>query len=137
MNHSFFHVRDITPTILELAGVVHPETINGRKVRPMQGRSVLDLFKGKVSSPYAGASQVGYELFGLKAYFAGDWKILWMPHPFGKGEWELFNLKQDPAEMNDLSKEHPEKLKEMVALWEQYKKDNKVLDISLDMERVK
>lgn len=137
MNHSFFHVRDIMPTILEMAGIAHSETINGRKVRPMQGKSVLDLLEGKVNSPYAEANQVGYELFGMKAYFDGDWKILWMPHPFGKGEWELFNLKQDPAEMNDISNEHPEKLKEMVGLWEQYKKDNKVLDISLDLERVK
>jgi arylsulfatase len=137
MNHSFFHVRDIMPTILEMAGIEHSETINGRKVRPMQGRSVLDLLEGKVNSPYKKANQVGYELFGLKAYFVGDWKILWMPHPFGKGEWELFNLKDDPAEMNDLSKEYPEKLKEMVSLWEQYKKDNKVLDISLDLSGVK
>jgi len=137
MNHSFFHVRDIMPTILEMAGIGHSETINGRKVRPMQGKSVLNLLEGKVNSPYTEANQVGYELFGLKAYFVGDWKILWMPHPFGKGEWELFNLKQDPAEMNDISKEHPEKLKEMVGLWEQYKKDNKILDISLDLEKVK
>jgi hypothetical protein len=29
--------------------------------------------------------------------------------------------------------QHPEKLKEMVARWEQYKRDNGVLDISLDL----
>ena len=56
-----------------------------------------------------------------------------MPKPFGPGKWELFDLKQDPAELNDLSKQYPDKLKEMVALWEQYKKENKVLDISMDM----
>lgn len=133
MNHSFFHVRDIMPTFLELAGVTHPGQFNGRKVKPMQGHSVLDLLEGKVTSPYTGASQVGYELFGMKAFFDGDWKILWMPKPFGPGEWELFNLKQDPAELNDLGKQHPDKLKEMITLWEQYKKDNKVLDISLDL----
>jgi len=26
-----------------------------------------------------------------------------MPEPLGKGEWELFDLNEDPAEMNDLS----------------------------------
>jgi len=137
MNHSFFHVRDIMPTILDMASVVHSEEINGRKVRPMQGRSVLDLFRGKVESPYAGASQVGYELFGLKAFFVGDWKILWMPKPFGKSEWELFNLRQDPGEMTDLRSEHPQKVKKMIARWEQYKKDNGVLDISFDLSVVK
>jgi arylsulfatase len=133
MNHSFFHVRDIMPTILDFTGVTHSEQFSGRKVRPIQGKSVLDLLEGKVASPYAEASQVGYELFGLKAYFVGDWKILWMPKPFGPGEWELFNLKQDPAEINDLSKQHPDKLKEMITLWEQYKKENGVLDISFDL----
>ena len=133
MNHSFFHVRDIMPTILDLAGISHSKEFEGRKVRPMQGRSVLGLFEGKVESPYEEASQVGYELFGLKAFFVGDWKILWMPPPFGPGDWELFNLKQDPAELANLSQQHPERLKEMVALWEQYKMDNGVLDISLDL----
>jgi arylsulfatase len=137
MNHSFFHVRDIMPTILDFTGVTHSEQFNGRRVRPMQGKSVLDLLEGKSTTPYAEASQVGYELFGFKAYFVGDWKILWMPKPFGTGEWELFNLKQDPAELNDLSKQHPGKLKKMTALWEQYKKDNNVLDISFDLSDTK
>ena len=103
----------------------------------MQGQSVLDMFKGKVAIPYKEASKVGYEMFGLKAYFVDDWKILWMPKPFGPGEWELFNLKQDPVEINNLSKQHPEKLKDMIALWELYKKENKVLDISLDLSELK
>ena len=133
MNHSFFHVRDIMPTLLELAGLEHPAEIDGRQVVPMQGASVLDLFAGEAEIPPAEVGQVGYELFGLKAYYVGDWKILWMPPPFGPGEWELFNLREDPAEMNDLSGEYPEKLAEMVALWGDYKEDNGVLDISLDL----
>jgi len=132
-NHSFFHVRDIMPTILDLAGVEPGKQFEGRKVMSMQGRSVLDLFEGTVATPYAEASQVGYELFGMKAYFVGDWKILWMPKPFGPGEWELFNLKQDPGEMNDLGKQYPEKRIAMIKRWEQYKIENKVLDVSLDL----
>jgi len=137
MNHSFFHVRDIMPTLLDAAGVLPPRQINGRNVLPLQGKSVLDFFAGKTQTPYAGANEVGYELFGLKAYFSGDWKILWMPKPFGKSEWELFDLRQDPAELSDLSAKHPDRLKKMVARWEQYKKDNAVLDISFDLSVVK
>jgi arylsulfatase A-like enzyme len=133
MNHSFIHVRDIMPTILDLAGAVHSEEFDGREVRPMQGRSALDLIAGRVESSSVEICQVGYELFGLKAYIAGDWKILLMPPPVGKGDWELFNLREDPGETNDLSEQHPEKLKEMAALWEQYRIDNNVLDISYDM----
>jgi arylsulfatase len=132
-NRSFIHVRDMMPTILDLADVEPPAQFSGRKVRPIQGRSVLDLFEGKAAAPYAQASQVGYELFGMKAFFDGSWKILWLPKPFGTGEWELFNLEHDPAELDDLSKQHPDKLTEMVTRWEQYKKDNGVLDISLNI----
>jgi arylsulfatase len=121
------------PTLLDLAEVDHTEKFNGRKVRPMQGRSVLDLFDGKATVPHVEADKVGYELFGQKAYFDGDWKILWMPKPFGTGDWELFNLNDDPAELNDLSKQYPDKRKDLIALWEQYKIDNRVLDISMDM----
>ena len=127
MNHSFFHIRDIMPTILDVANIRHPEQINGRQVIPMQGRSVMDVFGGEAATPYAEASQVGYELFGMKAYFAGDWKVLWMPQPFGKGDWELFNIKEDPAELRDLSAENPQKLKELVGQWERYKEENGVL----------
>ncbi|MEH6467993.1 MAG: arylsulfatase [Porticoccus sp.] len=133
VSHSFFHVRDIMPTILDFAGVAHSREIVGREVHPLNGSSVLDLFTGKTQEAYAGADDVGYELFGLKAYIAGEWKILWMPEPFGTGEWELFNLSQDPAEMNDLSEQYPDRLAVMKTRWEQYKKDNGVLDISYDV----
>ncbi len=130
MNHSFFHVRDIMPTLLDAAGVATVAEIDGRTVAPLQGQSVLDLFAGATETPYAGADQVGTELFGMMSYVSGDWKILRMPVPVGTGEWELHDLSEDPAELNDLSATHPERLAELVALWEQYKADNGVLEIS-------
>ena len=133
LRNSFVHVRDIMPTILDVTGVLHSEEFDGRTVRPMQGQSLLDFFSGDAESPYPGADRVGYELFGLKAFFDDEWKILRMPHPFASGEWELYNLKQDPGETNDLSSEYPQKAEEMVALWEQYKEDNTVLDIYFDL----
>jgi len=133
MNHSFLHVRDMMPTILDLAGVAHSREFDGRQVAPMQGVSVMDLLAGRVETQSAEASRVGYELFGMKAYFDGDWKILWMPSPFGTGEWELFNVRKDPAELNDLSGEYPDRLTEMIALWEKYRKDNGILDIGFDL----
>ncbi len=136
MSNSFVHVRDIMPTILEVANVSFTEEFDGRTVRSMQGHSVLDFLSGEAEAPYPDAGRVGYELFGLKAFFDGDWKILQMPRPFASGDWELYNLKQDPGETNDLSSEYPQKLEVMIALWEQYKKDNTVLDIALDLSGV-
>jgi arylsulfatase len=135
MSNEFVHVRDIMPTILDIADVSHTREFEGRAVLPMQGQSVLDFFSGEATSPYAGAAQVGYELFGLKAFFDGNWKILRMPPPFASGEWELYNLAEDPAEIKDLSSKYPDKVGEMVKKWEQYKEDNTVLDVSLDLSR--
>jgi arylsulfatase len=133
MSNAFVHVRDIMPTILDIADVSHALEFEGRSVLPLQGQSVLNFLAGEADTTYSGADRVGYELFGLKAYIDGDWKILRMPRPFASGEWELYNLMQDPGEIEDLSSEYPEKVEEMVALWEQYKEDNMVLDISYDL----
>ncbi len=133
MNHSFVHVRDVMPTILDLAGVEFAQEIDGRSVVPMQGGSVLDLFSGETDVPYEGASQVGYELFGMKSFFDGDWKILWMPPPFGSGEWELYNVKEDPGELTVLNSQFYERLERMIAEWERYKEDNGVLDVSFEI----
>ena len=133
MSNAFVHVRDIMPTILDIADVSHAREFEGRSVLPLQGQSVLDFLAGEADTTYLGAARVGYELFGLKAFIDGDWKVLRMPRPFASGEWELYNLKQDPGEIEDLSSEYPEKVEEMVALWEQYSEDNSVLDISYDL----
>jgi arylsulfatase len=130
-NHSFLHINSIMPTILDIAKVEqNGQQFNGRKVHPIQGSSMLALLEGGNDLP---VSEVGYELFGMKAYIADGWKILSMQKPFGTGDWELYNLEQDPAELIDLSKKHPDKLNNLVSLWEKYKKDNGVLDIALDL----
>ena len=133
LSNAFVHVRDIVPTILDIADVSHALEFEGRSVLPLQGQSLLTFLTGETDIPYSGADRVGYELFGLKAFIDGDWKILQMPRPFASGEWELYNLKQDPGEIEDLSSEYPEKVEEMVALWARYSEDNSVLDISYDL----
>jgi arylsulfatase len=57
----------------------------------------------------------------------GDWKLRWQYKPFGKGDWELYNLATDPAERKDLASEQPDKLKSMLALWDRYAKENNVV----------
>jgi arylsulfatase len=124
VNQSFLHIRDIMPTILDAAGIAQPKNeFAGRSVQPIQGTSVLPMLEGERPEMGPGVSDVGYELFGR-------WKVLWMPEPNGKGEWELFDLTQDPGELNDLSKKHPQKLEELVVRWEKYREENGVLDLS-------
>ena len=38
---------------------------------------------------------------------------------FDKDVWELYNLKEDPTETNDLAKSNPEKLEELKKKWDE------------------
>jgi arylsulfatase len=126
-NHSFLHVTDIMPTFLGISGATYPAAVNGKQVKPPIGKSILPILSGESASIHDNEG-MGYELFEMKAYIKGDWKILRLPAPFGNGEWELFNTKDDPGEINDLSSENPEKKSELLEGWEQYVTQNEVYD---------
>ncbi len=121
------HVMDIAPTLLELAGVQYPSTFEGREIVPMQGKSWVGMLEGKTGSPRNPGDWLGWELFGNKAIRRGDWKITWLYEPFGTGDWQLFNLAEDPGEQYDLSEKNSGKKKELVALWDEYVKTNGVI----------
>ena len=121
------HVMDVVPTLLELAGVRHPDTYNGREVAPVQGKSWVGMLDGRTNSPRGPDAWLGWEIFGNRAIRQGDWKISWHYRPFGTWDWQLFNLADDPGEQVDLSDKFPEKRKELVALWDEYVKMNGVV----------
>jgi len=66
---------------------------------------------------------VSWEMFGFRAVRKGDFKLVWLPAPFGNNDWQLYDLSKDPAELNDLSKGEPTLRKEMIEIWNQYSKD--------------
>ncbi len=138
MNRSFVTVKDVMPTILALAGVDHPgDSQNGRQTLPMQGKSMLAMLEGSAASVHDEDLPVGWELFGKRAVRNGDWKILWEADHvewwnsealnIKRNTWQLYNLASDPAELNDLSKSHPERLDAMIRLWDRYARDNGVI----------
>jgi arylsulfatase len=118
---------DIVPTVLELAGVEHPPTYMGREIAPVQGKSWVAMLEGQSQSPRRPSDWLGWELFNNRAIRQGDWKISWLYEPFGTGDWQLFNLAEDPGETHDLSDESPQKKQELVALWDEYAKTNGVI----------
>jgi arylsulfatase A-like enzyme len=136
-NNSFIHVMDVMPTLLELADISHPGTrYKDRDVAPMQGVSMLPMLLGHVNNVHAEEHVTGWELFSKRALRQGDWKIIYAPYqevfeprPTGikTDIWQLYDLKNDPAELDDLSGKHSEKLKEMIQLWEEYAKTNGII----------
>lgn len=126
-NNSFLHVSDLMPTILELTGSTYPQTFNGNTIHPLIGKSMMPLFSGSASDIHKDDG-MGYELFEMKAFIKGKWKLLRMPVPMGTGDWQLFDLSLDPGETRDLSKEHADIRAELIRGWEKYAKDNEVYD---------
>jgi len=121
------HVMDLTPTLLEMAGVEHPATFQGRDIVPMQGKSWSPMLAGDAQSTRGPDDWLGFELFGNRAIRKGDWKISWHYQPFGTWDWQLFNLDADPGEQYDLSEKFPEKRAELIALWDEYVEMNGVI----------
>ena len=121
------HVMDITPTILELAGIEHPSTFNGHAIEPLQGKSWVGMMNGTTISPRTDKDWLGWELFGNRAIRQGDWKISWIYKPLGIEDWQLFNLANDLGEQYDLSDKYPAKKEELIALWDEYVRTNGVI----------
>jgi arylsulfatase len=121
--HEPGHVIDILPTLLDVAGADYPQTVAGRQLLPLEGRSFRPLLAGEAAGSSAGnkpATAPGasdrplfWEHQGNKAVRLGDWKAV---QPKG-GRWELYQLVADRTEMHDLAPTHPEKAAELAALW--------------------
>jgi arylsulfatase A-like enzyme len=127
VNHGLMHVADIMPTLLEIAGTSYPKTREGRQLPPLMGTSWGRVLAGQAESPRTEQDYIGWEIFGNRAVRQGDWKLRWQYKPLGKGDWELFNLAADPAERNDLAAERPDKVKALLALWDDYVRKNNVI----------
>ncbi|MEE8595631.1 MAG: arylsulfatase, partial [Gemmatimonadota bacterium] len=118
---AFASVMDLTPTVLDLAGVSHPGfRYRGREVEPMRGASMLPMLREEADRVHEPDHVMGWELFGRRAMRRGDWKLVWTTHPFGPDDWELFNLAEDPAENRDLSAQYAGRRGELIGLWERY-----------------
>jgi arylsulfatase len=91
------------------------------------GKSWTQVLAGQAESPRTDQDYLAWEIFGNRALRQGDWKIRWEYKSIGKGDWELFNLATDPSERKDLAAQRPDKVKELVALWDGYVKANNVI----------
>jgi arylsulfatase len=115
-SHAFTHVVDVMPTVLDVAEVEYPAAYRGRAIHPVDGLSWVPFLRGGSDERLEGR-EMGFELYGFRAYRKDDWKILRMAEPYGTGEWQLYRLDQDPGEAHDLAGEHPDKLAELVEAW--------------------
>ena len=123
--NTLLHVSDITPTVLELAGVSEANSTPAglAPLRPITGLSWAAWLRGEAAQVRGAGDALGTELFGSRALRQGDWKIT----DIGDGRWRLFNLAADPGETRDLAAADPAKLAQLARLWNAYAKANNVV----------
>ncbi len=120
------HVIDISPTILDLAGV-EPTRESGAPSMP--GKSLRSAFADPDATVH---NELWFYHEGNRALRQGDWKIVHAndsrPFPWATsnaaksekevpGDWALYNLATDRAEQYDLSEKYPERLRDMSVRW--------------------
>lgn len=128
------HVIDLYPTTLDVIGYKSPEVVEGYKQAPLEGVTLFPSLNN-ANEPSKHTVQY-YDIFGSRAIYQDGWKAgaqhkpdYWnftrfkdekeIPneHP-DKDVWELYHLKEDFNERNDLATKNPEKLKELKALFD-------------------
>jgi arylsulfatase A-like enzyme len=122
---AFAYVDDVTPTILDYAGV-HPAgpTYKGHTVHPIMGKSLRPLFNGTTDKIYGPNDIVADEMFNNSAvYMGGVWKAMRHEQPMGDGKWQLYNIVDDPGENHNVAAQHPDILQKLITAYGAYAKD--------------
>ena len=131
----FHHVIDVVPTILEAAHIQQPKIVDGIKQSPIEGVSMMYTFDRKNANAPSTHTTQYFEMFADRAIYQDGWiastKVLrppWvtagikLPSPLNY-PWELYDLRNDWTQYDDVAAKNPAKLKEMQDLfWKEAQK---------------
>ncbi len=130
---TFAFVTDITPTLLEIAGVEPPTgSYAGKKVYTVDGTSMLSYLRGEQAYIHGPGKVVVYEMAGSAAIFRDGYKLTRNNPPFGNRQWRLYRPVEDPAEVNDLSQAEPEMVAELISAYDQFADDVNLIEVPDD-----
>jgi len=133
VRNQYHHATDVVPTILDVAGLKMPEEYRGIKQYPLNGVSMRYSFDA-ADAPTTKKRQY-YAMLGTRGIWQDGWKASALHAPtsghghFDQDKWELFHVDEDRSESKNLADQQPDKLKELIDLWNQEAKDNFVLPL--------
>ncbi|MEB2343690.1 MAG: arylsulfatase [Deltaproteobacteria bacterium] len=146
LRSQFTHAIDLTPTILEAAGVTAPAVVDGIPQQPIQGTSFAYTFDD-AAAPERHTRQY-FEMIGNRAIYEDGWlwscridRIPWRFDPatiarLAPGTWdpdedrcELYDLEHDFSQSRDLAAEHPDRMAALEALFWSEAERNQVLPL--------
>ncbi len=123
----FHHAIDVMPTIMEVAGIREPKSVNGFPQRPIEGTSFAYTFFPENASAPSRRTQQYFEMLGNRAMYSHGWiascrhgRLPWELSGgtnFADDTWELYNIAEDFSQAVDLAKAEPEKLRELQDLF--------------------
>ena len=110
---------DLMATFVDVSGAPYPAEVNGTTIASMAGVSLRPVFAGDTLAQ----RPIFFEHEGNRAVYYGDWKLV---ATHGQ-PWSLYRIQEDWTEAHDLASTQPEKVAEMVALYEAWASANNVL----------
>lgn len=110
------HVIDLMPTFIEVSGSTYPSDFAKRSTPDLEGKSLVPLFTA-TGSPQP--RELGWQLYGSRAYRHGRWKIVW---GVSTKKWELYDMVADRMETRDLASELPGRVAKLSAAWQAWAK---------------
>jgi arylsulfatase len=112
MRNTPAHIIDLVPTILAACGGKAIPSWNDKPVPSPPGKSLIPLFSRDSKSLHDSLWWLHEDNRALRA---GNWKIV----AAGKDSpWELYDLTADRSESHNLASDHPDKVRELAAIWE-------------------
>ncbi|MGB5248965.1 MAG: arylsulfatase, partial [Gammaproteobacteria bacterium] len=142
LREQFMHVIDIVPTILEVTGIPAPEEVDGIKQKPIEGTSFAYTFDAKnADAPSKHVTQY-FEMMGQWAIYHDGWlmstkadRAPWQaflpanPDPLNNQVFQLYDLNTSWNQSDDIAAQHPDKVKEMRAMFLEEAKKYQVLPL--------
>jgi len=105
---------DIMPTLVEVSGAEYPDIYDGNAIIPMEGQSLV----GAICNNEEIERDAYYvEHIGNRGMINNNrWKVV----KSGNQLWQLYDLKNDRTETNNLSGQMPEMTKKLSDKWERW-----------------